>query len=105
VDLAEAQDDRQFLLTRRARQIEGRPLALERLLVEELEATPHDRVGAGRYLFLVRAIPKILAQFFFGDQIRRLGVILRQVFDGAHIAILRLGGQALQLQIFDQALA
>jgi hypothetical protein len=27
------------------------------------------------------------------------------VFDGAHIAILRLGGQALQLQIFDQALA
>jgi hypothetical protein len=56
-------------------------------------------------VFLVREIEQVLTEFLFGDQVRRLVVILRQLPHDAQIRVLGLGGEAMQLHILDHALA
>jgi hypothetical protein len=59
----EAEDYRQLLLRRRAHDVEGGPLFLQRVLKEKLEATDGDGHGVAGVMFDILDEEKVLAQF------------------------------------------
>ncbi len=74
----DAEYDRQLLLLCRSHQIESGPFPLERMLVEEFDATQGDPKGAGGDTISIFEVEEVLAQFFLGDFIRGFVIVLRQ---------------------------
>ena len=80
-DLLDAQHHGQLLWQVRADEVAERPGAHQRVGVKELEGIESDIDGVGREASLVAQIEEILAQFFVGDQVRRLAVVDGELLD------------------------
>ncbi len=104
-NLVAAEDQRHFRFGRGPDHFEDRPLAFEGLLVEELDTAQGDGDTGARPLLEVLDVKEIVAQFFFGDLVRRLVVMLGELAYGTDLHLLCALGQAGKLQVFDQAAA
>jgi len=101
-DFLPAEDDGEFLGLGRTQQFEAGPIALEGGLEEEFDAAQSDGGGgAGDFLF-EGEVEEVLAQLFFGDQVRRFSIMPGQGDDGAEITGLGFGGITVELHILQE---
>ena len=103
--LFEAQDHGQFLLARGADNAEGGPVSVEGVLEEELDATQGNRARAPRVLLDILDVEEILSEFFLGDHVWGLVIVLRQLAHSPDVHLLRTLRQAPELKALDHALA
>ena len=68
-----AKHNGQLLFVPRPNQLQRRPIAMQSVLEEKLNAAHRNRAGRPRHLFLVRQIQKILTQLFL-RQLRRIAL-------------------------------
>ena len=78
-DLLGAEDDGQLLLAGSAQDGEERPVAVKRLLEEELDAADGDGGGAAGVMLDVHEEEEVLAEFFLSDEVRGLMVMCGKV--------------------------
>jgi hypothetical protein len=84
----------------RAHAVDDWPRALPGVLVEEPEPIEVNPAGTLRHLLVVDQEEEVRPELLFTDLLQSPSVVLGEVFDGVEIALLGLGGQALELQIF-----
>jgi hypothetical protein len=101
----DTEDNRQLLLPRCADKGEGGPFPLERVLIEELDATERNRTRATGGVLDVFEVEKVLTQFFLRHVLRGLVIVFGQLPYGPDIALLGSRGQASELEILDHTLA
>jgi hypothetical protein len=87
------------------RSVEDTPLALERLLVEELDAAQGNRDGSSLELALVLEVEEVAAKLFFVDLLRGSSVVLGELPDTRDVGLLGSLGVAGELEVVDHALA
>ncbi len=104
-DLLATQDDGEFLLLRRANEVQGRPGTLHRMLIEKLDVAEGDGGRAARDPLVVAEKEEVVAQFLRSDEVRGFAEVLREALDGLDIPALRVGRQATQLHVVDHPLA
>ena len=100
-----AEEHRQLFLAWRTHQAQGGPIALERMVEEELETAQGEGPGTARGVRDVLAREDVVAECFLGDAVGGLVLRLRQLADSPDIPLLGPGGQASELPVFDQPLA
>jgi hypothetical protein len=64
------------------------------VVIEELDTTKGNGTGCPGIFFDIVKEQEILAEFFFGDPVRRFVVMLRQFSDRSDIGLLGRFGQA-----------
>src|SRR2546428_6286968 len=87
------------VLAGRAHEPERRPLPPERLLEEEPNPAQRDRRRRARDLLLVGQIQEVLAQIFLRELVGAPVIVLRELADGARVALLRSCGEPPELHI------
>src|SRR5262245_32344289 len=85
------QHNRQFLAGPGTDELEHRPRALQRVLVEEPDSIEVDASRALRALLFIDQVEEVLPDLPFTDLIGSPPVVLREVFNGFNIALLSLG--------------
>ena len=100
-----AQDDGQFLLALRARDVEHGPRAAERLLVEALDAAQRDGVRAPCDLLHGAEVEEIVSHLLFRELVGGGMIEPGELNDGAGVGLDGAVGVAAELEIVDQALA
>jgi hypothetical protein len=105
LDLFPREDDGKPDLPGRASDVEDTPLALERLLVEELDAAQGNRDGSSLELALVLEVEEVAAKLFFVDLLRGSSVVLGELPDTRDVGLLGSLGVAGELEVVDHALA
>jgi hypothetical protein len=78
-------------------ELEDRPRALQRALVEEADPIEMDASRALGDLLLIEPVEEVLPELLFAHVMGSPSVVLSQVFDGFEIALLGPGGQASEL--------
>jgi hypothetical protein len=91
------QHDGQFLAVPGPDELEDRPRALQRALVEEADPIEMDASRALGDLLLIEQVEEVLPELLFANVIGSPSVVLSQVFDGFEIALLGPGRQASEL--------
>jgi hypothetical protein len=99
-DLPQTQHDRAFLGVPRAHEVEDRPRALQRALVEDPKPVEMNPAGALGDPLLLEHEEEIWAQLLGAALVRRALVVVRQLADRVEIALVGRGGQAPPLQVF-----
>jgi hypothetical protein len=101
-DLLPTQDDRQRLALLGSNAIEDRPWSLPRALVEASDPVEVKAERALGDLLLLQEEAEGVAELLVADVIRSPSVVLGQMFDGFEIALRGPGGQAPELEVFQQ---
>src|SRR5262245_54095551 len=96
---------RQLVLGGWTQEVKGRPGPLKGALKQELDATERDGDGAARGVAFVAQKEEILAQFVFGDLIGWFAEMEGQLANRDKVGLLGSVGQAMQLHVFEHALA
>jgi hypothetical protein len=78
-------------------ELEDRPRALQRALVEEPDPIEMEASRALGDLLLIEHVKNVLPGLLFADVLGSPSVVLSQVFDGFERALLGPGGQAPEL--------
>jgi hypothetical protein len=100
-----AQDHWQFFLARGADEGEGGPVSVKGILEEELDATPCNRARAPRVRLDMLEVEEILAEFFLGDHVGGLVIVLSQLPYGPDVHLLSTFRQTPELKALHHALA
>jgi len=78
---------------------------VEGVLEEELDATQRNRARAPRVLLDMLDVEEILAEFFLGDHVGGLVIVLSQLPYGPDVHLLRTFRQTPELKALNHALA
>ena len=103
--LLAAQDHGELLLALGAGDVEHGPLPRERLLIEELEATERDGVGAAGDLLDSAQLEQVLPDLVFRELVGGGMIEPGQLCDGMDVGLDRTIGVAAELEVVDHALA
>jgi hypothetical protein len=104
-DLVAAEDHGQFLLPWRAHKAQGRPVSVEGLFEEELDAAQRDRARTAGVRLDILDVQEILSECFLGDHVWGRVIVLSQLAHGPDRHRLRTCRQTPELKARDHALA
>ena len=90
--LVRAQHHRQLLWLGRADEVAEWPGTLEGVGKEKLQGIEGNVNSIGREVFDIAEIEEILADFFVGNQVRRLRVVDGELLDRSEVGLLGAGG-------------
>jgi hypothetical protein len=104
-DFVWSEDHREFLLARRSDEVEDGPLSVQSLLEEELDAANGDGAGGPRPLLDILDVEEVLSEFFLGDEVGRLVIVLGEQSHGPNVHLLCALGEASKLKRLDHSLS
>jgi hypothetical protein len=104
-DFLPAQDYREFLLARGPHEPERGPVALQRVLVEELDPAQGNGGGGAGHLLLGGQVQEVPAQILLAEAVGAGMVMGGELADGGDVALLRASGEPPQLHVLDHPLA
>jgi hypothetical protein len=87
-DFVSTEDGGEFLLPFGPHKAQGGPFSLYGVLIKELDPTNSDGAGTSGPLLDILGVEEIVPELLFGDQVRGLVVMFRQLAHGANIHLL-----------------